>query len=267
MNLGNYKNIDKGFSNIANKYEELDQTSSLISWMRKRVRTHLKKDLKTKKTILEINCGSGIDAVYLVKKGHKVHATDIANGMLLHVKTKINSDNLQGNLSCEKLSFTELSKLQNKYHHIFSNFGGLNCSSLTDLETVFNSFNNLLYPKGKITLVIMPKICIWELLTFLKGNKNAFRRLKKNGVLANIEGEKVRTFYHSKKQIKNLLSKKFTDFKVENICFFGPTGNRVDYPEKHPKLFKIFAFFDKLSNKIPFLKGYGDYYIITATKK
>ena len=264
----NKQNIEKGFSKISQHYENLDKTSSLISWMRKQVRNHLHKEIKPASKILEINCGSGIDAVYLAKKGHNVHATDIAPGMIDFVTSKIKSESLKENLSCERLPFNELNKLNHqKYNHIFSNFGGLNCSSEEDLQEVFGLFKQLLSPNGKITLVLMPKICIWEFLKILKGNKTAFRRLKRNGVLANIEGEQVHTYYHSANRIKKLLLKDFKNFKVENICFLAPTGNRVDFPEKHPLLFKFLSSLDSITNKIPFLRGYGDYYILTATIK
>ncbi len=262
----NKTNIKTGFSKISHHYESLENTSSLINWMRKRVRNHLLKILQPHSKILEINCGSGIDAVYFAKKGFKVHATDIASGMITYVTSKIETEQLQESLSCKQLSFLELDTLQpKKYHHIFSNFGGLNCSSEEELQLVFSSFKKLLLPKGKISLVIMPKTCIWEFLKVFKGNKAAFRRLKKGGVLANIEGEQVRTFYYSSEKIKQLLSNDFKNFTVENICFLGPTGNRVDFPEKHPNLFKFLSGFDTISNKISLLQGYGDYYILTAT--
>ena len=264
----NLENINKGFSKISSQYEGFNTTNGLVNWMRKRVRTHLLKELSPNAKILEINCGTGIDAVFLAKKNYQVLATDIAEGMLKLVKQKIENENLASNLLCKKLSFTELNTLKpQKFNHIFSNFGGLNCSSKKELQTVFNSFNNLLLPNGKITLVIMPKICLWEFLRVFKGKKTAFRRLQKNGVTANIESENVQTYYYSSKSLKKMLQDNFTDFKIENICFFAPTGNRDDFPVKHPKLFHFLAKFDTISNKIPFLQGYGDYFILTATKK
>ncbi len=257
--------INKGFSNISHQYEMLDKTSSLILWMRDRIRAHLIKNLSATGTILEINCGSGIDAVYLAKKGYEVHATDVAGGMIDYVKSKTISQQLEGKLSCEILSFKELHKLNAKrYTNIFSNFGGLNCSSLNELEKVFDSFKDVLEPNGTITLVIMPKLCMWEVFKIFRGKKNAFRRFNKNGVFANIAGEKVRTYYHSSKEIKALLKNNFTNFRVENICVLGPTGNHVDFPKEHPFIFKILNAFNTFSNNIPFLRGYGDYYIISA---
>ncbi len=267
MQRNNNINVKKGFSKISKHYESLEKSSSLINWMRKRVRKHLEKNSVKKAEILEINCGTGIDAVYLAKKGYKVHATDIAEGMIEFVNNKIKNQKLQTNLSCELLSSNELKKIEpKKFDHIFSNFGGLNCSSEQELKIIFSSFKNILKQNGKITLVIMPKICIWEILKIFKGNKNGLRRLKKNGVLANIEGEKVQTYYHKASTIKKLLKNDFKNFKVENICFFAPTGDRIHFPKKYPFLFKILSYLDVISNKIPFLRGYGDYYIITAVK-
>ena len=89
------QNIEKGFSKISSHYEQLDKTSSLINWMRKRVQKHLYKELKPAAKILEINCGSGIDAVYFAKKGYNIHATDIAPGMIDFVASKIKSESLK----------------------------------------------------------------------------------------------------------------------------------------------------------------------------
>jgi len=262
------ENINKGFSKISHEYEQLEKSSSLITWMRMRIRNHFEKIAISKGRLLEINCGSGIDAVYFAENGYQVHATDIATGMISYVKQKINVKKLKENLSCELLSFNELNILKpKKYNHLFSNFGGLNCSSLAELKVIFSSFVDLLEENGTITLVIMPKICMWEFLRIFKGQKSAFRRLKKGGVIANIEGEKVHTYYHDVNSIKTLLSSNFVDIKVENICFFAPAGNRVDFPEKHPKIFKLLSSLDYLSNKISVLQGYGDYYIISAKKR
>lgn len=261
-------NIRKGFSNISHDYEMLDKTSGLILWMRNKVRTHFASTLNEKDNILEINSGSGIDAVFFAKNGYRVHATDVAEGMVNYVKSKIVSKDLQEYLTCEMLSFNNLDKLKNRhYNRIFSNFGGLNCSPIDELETVFYSFKEILKPQGSVTLVIMPRICLWEFFKIFKGNSTAFRRLNKNGVLANIKGEKVRTYYHSARKIKTMLEADFENFKIENISFLGPTGNRNDFCERHPFIFKILSSFDTISNKIPFLRGYGDYYILTAERK
>jgi len=267
--MNDYKqNINKGFSKISKHYEDLDKTSDLINWMRSRIRKNLEKKLLPGEKILEINAGSGIDAVYFASLGYDVLATDIADGMLSFIDKKSKQKEIRNFLRYKKVDNNNLKALYpERFHHIFSNFGGLNCSSPDELENIFKQFPDLLYSGGTLTLVIMPKICPWEWLRFFKNKDLAFRRLSKKPVLANIEGVKVRTYYYNVKDVKKLLANDFKDFSVENISFFGPTGNRYFFKQKHPVLFKILTSLDKPTSKIPFLQGIGDYFVISAVKK
>ena len=260
--------IDKGFSKISFHYENLEYTSSLIPYLRRRIYKHLEKKLKPGAEILEINCGTGIDAVYLAKRGYRVLGTDIAQGMLSIAEEKVRREGLKARLIFQRLANADLDKLKpRRFDHIFSNFGGLNCSPPEELKKILQTFPHLLKPQGKITLVIMPKICLWEMARIFKGNKSAFRRLKKGGTVARIEGEQVRTFYYSAREIKQLLQPDFDHFEVENLSFIGPTGNRIHFPEKYPRIFSFLMKWDVISGKIPFLQGMGDYFIISAQKK
>ena len=81
-------------------------------------------------------------------------------------------------VSYELCSFTELENLINRgpYDLIFSNFAGLNCTD--ELEKVLDSFTHLLKPGGIVTLVILPKFCLWEfLLVFQRKIQNCIPAL------------------------------------------------------------------------------------------
>ena len=268
INSNQEDSIKEGFSKIAEDYEKFNTQSILINYMRSVVRGHLSNRLSKKEEILEINCGSGLDALFLAKKGHKVVATDIAEGMLDKVKLKIKNHDLNEMLSFKKLSFQELNTFsKNEFSCVFSNFGGLNCIDSLSLNQLIKDASNVLKPNGIITLVIMPKITFYEWLRIFKGDKSAFRRLEKGGVIANVKGEKVKTYYHSAKSVKKMLKDNFTDIQIENIFTLGPSGSSYNFPEKHPTLFNSFIRLDKIFNNTPFFKGFGDYYIISGKKK
>jgi hypothetical protein len=103
---------------------------------------------------------------------------------------KIHQNKLEAQVTQELCSFTELQDLKNKgpYDLIFSNFAGLNCTG--ELDKVLHSFSRLLKPNGLVTLVILPKFCLWESLLFFKGKfKTAFRRFfSRKGVKAHMKG-------------------------------------------------------------------------------
>src|SRR5690606_5311151 len=140
-------------------------------------------------------------AVFFAQKGFEIHAIDVSEGMINELEKKVFLNNLKNKISYEKLSFSNLEQIKNKkFDFIFSNFGGLNC--IDDLRKVTKNFPSLLNKNGRVTLIVMPKICPWEIALSFKGNfKTAFRRFKKNGTLSNIEGIKFKSYYHSPKKI------------------------------------------------------------------
>lgn len=267
-NSNQVTSVKKGFSKIAEEYEELEESSSLIQYKRKIIRNHLLSKTNENDRILELNCGTGIDAVYLANKGFSIVATDISEGMLSVFNQKITDKKFENKITIENKSFLDLIDFnQNEFNCLFSNFGGLNCIDQNDLKKVIDDIVELLTPGGSITLVIMPKITPWEWLRILKGNKSAFRRLKSGETFANVEGEKVKTFYHSARAVKKILNQDFENIRVENIFTFGPSGSSCHFPEKHSIFFKLLTKVDKFCNKIGIFKGVGDYYVISASKK
>lgn len=264
MENNSTENINLAFSSIYEEYETLSKENYCDIFRRNTIRKHVESFLNPQDTILEINAGSGIDAVYFAKNGYNVLATDIADNAEVYINNKIKTEGLK-NLEFQKYSFTDLKSIGNrKFNHVFSNYGGLNCTN--DLEEIFSQFNHLLLPKGYVSLVIMPKFYPLEMASIFKGNKNAFRRWKKNGVLANVNGHLIPTYYHSPKKIKKAMGNDFQAVSTKNIGTFYPL---LDYNsfQKHPKTINFLMHLDSWINRKALIpKGIGDYFIITFQK-
>lgn len=259
-----FRNIDKGFSSIYEEYEKLSQENPIDIARRNCIRNHVDFYLKPNDKILEINAGSGIDAVYFAQKGNPILATDIARESEKYILSKIRTLGLT-NMRFQKCSFTTLQTIEHeKFDHIFSNFGGLNC--IYGLRSVFNQFDALLNPNAFVTLVIMPPFYPWEIATIMTGNKNAFRRFRKNGVWAYIKNHPIKIFYHTPKQVKRAIGKNFKHIKTRNIGTFYPSAHFVSL-QKHKKIISGLVKFDNWINDFPLMiKGIGDYFIITFQK-
>jgi ubiquinone/menaquinone biosynthesis C-methylase UbiE len=257
--------IDKGFSSIYEEYEFLSKHNFIDISRRNFIRNEVGLFLKPEHNMLEINSGSGIDAVYFAQKIHSVLATDIASESESFISKKIELLNLK-NLKFQKCSFTDLRAIKNqKFDYIFSNYGGLNCTD--NLELIFEQFEELLNPNGYITLVIMPPYYPIEMLTFFKGNKNAFRRWKKNGTIASVENQSIETYYYTPNQVKKAFSEKYTHIKTTNIGTFYPSSHYESVTKLKNLISKLIQF-DEWINKLPLMiEGIGDYYIITFQKK
>jgi ubiquinone/menaquinone biosynthesis C-methylase UbiE len=256
--------IDQGFSSIYEEYEFLSKHNYIDISRRNLIRKEVDFFLKPHHKILEINCGSGIDAVYFAQRGNFVLATDIAAGAEIHILKKIELLKLD-NLKFKKCSFSNLHDLENqKFDYIFSNYGGLNCTD--NLRSVFEQFDDVLNPNGYISLVIMPPFYPIEMLTIFKGNRKAFRRWHKKGAIANVENQSIETYYYTPNQVKKEMPRNYVHVKTTNIGTFYPSSH-YESISKHKNLVSKLIQFDEWINRTPLMfKGIGDYYIITFQK-
>jgi ubiquinone/menaquinone biosynthesis C-methylase UbiE len=267
--IQNEQNAAQAFSAQAPVFDELYGSDAIIRYKRERVRNHVLSQLNEKENILELNAGTGEDAIFFARAGHSVHATDIAEGMQDQLKNKVAVAGLTEKVSCETCSFTTLESLKEKgpYDLIFSNFAGLNCTN--ELPAILHSFDHLLKPGGMVTLVILPKFCLWETLLIFKGKfKTAVRRFfSSKGRKAKVNGIAFTCWYHSPKTIIHQLGEKYTLVGIEGLCTIVPPSYLENFAEKHPKLF---SFLVKNENKYKHSwpwKYIGDYYIISLRKK
>ena len=258
-----YNPVKEAFNRQSELFDAYEEKNEILKRMRRAVREHLLRHLRNGDCILELNAGTGMDAVFLAGKGFHVHAIDLSEGMLKKLEAKIILHSLQDNISFELLSFTELDKLHNKtFDYIFSNFGGLNCED--DLTKVIKHFRLLLKPGGTVTFVIMPPVCPWEIVLALKGKFSfAFRRLHGKGSMANIEGVKFRTYYHSLKKLKIAMGHEFRLIEAQGLAALSPPPYAVDFPDRHPALYKFLCVADeRISHIYPFSRC-ADHYIAT----
>lgn len=217
------------------------------------------------KKILEINCGTGEDALWLAQQGFTVLATDISSEMIAVAKAKITS----GNPTFLRADIREIAGVvTGRFDLVFSNFGGLNCLPPIALEEFFESAGQILDPGGQLVLVIMPKNTLWERLyfTFKRDPANASRR-KKSAAIANVEGENITTYYYNPKDIVHLTNGNFAIQSTKPIGFFIPPSYLENFFSNRPKLMAFLNAAEQKVKNISRLSRFADHYIIVLQKK
>ncbi|MDR3711713.1 MAG: class I SAM-dependent methyltransferase [Puia sp.] len=283
------------FSAQAPGFDACYAPNTIIQYKRARVRAHVEQYLPAESNILELNAGTGEDAIYFAGKGHRVHATDISEGMLKKLEEKVerasaaetpdggstglssvglSSMGLSGmglkeRITRELCSFHSLDRLAGRgpYDLVFSNFAGLNCSG--ELDKVLRSCTGLLKPGGLLTVVLLPRFCALETLLLFKGQwKTAFRRFcGSKGTRARVEGHYFRCWYYNPSYVKKALKDSFTMVGLEGLCTIVPPSYIEGFAEKYPRLYPVLCRWeDRLKSRRPW-KGMGDYYIITFRKR
>jgi ubiquinone/menaquinone biosynthesis C-methylase UbiE len=268
--LINEQEAARAFSKQALVFDEYDAGNTIIQYKRQRVREHVLRYLPPQSEILELNAGTGQDAIFFARQGHRVHATDIAGGMQQKLIEKVQLQGLTDRITAELCSFTMLHSLrqQGPYDLVFSNFAGLNCTG--ELGKVLGSLDALVKPGGQVTLVILPGFSLWETLMLFRGRfRTAFRRLiaGRKGAGARVEGEYFRCWYYSPSFVIRALKDHFTVLGLEGLCTLVPPSYIEGFAEKHPGAWRwLRAREDKWKSAWPW-RVIGDYYIISLRKK
>ena len=265
----NEQEAARAFSKQAAGFDAYDAGNAIIQYKRKRVRDQVARWLAPGSNVLELNAGTGEDASWFAMQGHHVHATDIAEGMQAALREKMVRLGLTDKVSQEICSFTALETLANRgpYDCIFSNFAGLNCTG--ELDKVLRSFSSLVKPGGMLTLVILPRFCLWEMLMVFKGKfRTAFRRFSgSKGARSHVEGHFFRCWYYQPSYVIRSLAGSFDLLDLEGLCTIVPPSYIEGFGEKYPKIYQVLRKAeDRWKGRWPF-RVIGDYYIISFRRK
>ncbi len=175
--------------------------------------------------VLELNCGTGTDAVHLARNGHRVLATDISDEMLRVAREKARQFGVEDRITHRRLGFDDIPDLTTPpVDLVLSNFGGFNCIDEDHLRRSVGSIAHALKPGGRFIAVLMPDRCIAETVYhFFRGQwKEAFRRGRHDPVWAGLSGSGVVTWYHSPERMKALFSPWFRVVNIRPIGLFVP---------------------------------------------
>lgn len=256
------------FDQEAALYDERFTHSSIGKLQRKRVYHFLKKAgiLKLPKKIFEINCGTGYDAEQLYNMGHRVIATDASEKMVEWAKKHRNKA-----IDFYPLSFEKVSENQDFIDSdlLFSNFGGLNCISASELQKLLLQITSKQEKGNQLAFIVMAKHCLWEDFYFwLKGEKSRLGRRNTNQALeVEVSGMNVPTYYHSPAELKSYLRDHYRVLSLKPIAFFLPPSYLESFFAKHKALLWLLNQMEKLFSRFEFLAKWSDHYLIIAEKK
>ena len=256
------------FNKISDSFDKEDEENAILQWMRNTVYEIYLSYFKKGDKLLELNAGTGIDAVYLASKGIKVLATDISDEMLGRLKDKIEKRNLQEMIRTENLSFDEIYKIHEKnFDGAVSNFGGLNC--INNFNSLSESLGERIKPGGKFIAVVMNTFCPWEIFYYLLkfDPANAFRRFNKEGIEAGLSEFRIKSFYFSPGEFADRFGKYFETEKIYSHGLFTPPPYMFGIYNRAKSLVKAFMRMDNITKGIYPLNRIGDHFIIVLKRR
>lgn len=203
------------FDHIASAYDSVFTHTSIGQFQRKSVWNYVERIIPGLYgfEMLELNCGTGEDALMFGERGFNILATDISQEMLKVTNKKAEQFSMQHRISSRYLDLEAFDEtvFDKKFDLVFSNFGGLNCINPESLKILFEKLPLILKPGGRFIGVVMPKVCLWESFYFFIKLKfsRMFRRMTSEPVIANLHGASLKTWYYSPATIRRWSKGKF----------------------------------------------------------
>lgn len=259
--------IADAFTRTAAKYDAFSESHPHLARMRQKVYSTFERYVPSGSRVLELNAGTGTDAVHLADRGYHVHATDIAPGMLARIRDKVALLERRGRVSVQDCSFLELDRVSGgPFDAVFSNLGGLNCTA--DLRPVVRGIDNVLAPDGIAVVVIMPPICLWELALVFTGQfRLATRRVSRRGTLAHLEGNEFPVYYHTPRQVAAAFGPGYETLTVEGLSVLTPTAESKNLAKSHARVYRALAWLDDHVAGQPPFRSWGDFCVVVLRRR
>ncbi|MGI9147388.1 MAG: class I SAM-dependent methyltransferase [Chloroflexota bacterium] len=165
-----------GYDAIAASY---DQQVSGDDWMRRVLHAHYRRVFHAGDRVLDVGCGTGIDAIALARHGVQIVGVDGSAGMLERLRDKVAAGGLEACVSTRLLSIQNLGTLgDEQFDGLISGFASL--SSMANLDGFASDAARLVRPGGRLLLHLLNRFSVWEWLGYLQHhNWSAARQMNR----------------------------------------------------------------------------------------
>jgi SAM-dependent methyltransferase len=256
------------FDDVAQGYDDRFSTQPIAKILRAKIHHHLTEMMPPNGTILEIGCGTGVDATYFASLGHWVMATDPSQKMLDITLQRRNNRQGAGHLLTELWDANLPEKVgeNGPYDVVFSNFGAVNC--VLDLAHLKSQIVQLVKPGGACVLVLMNRWCMLEVvLNLLLWNpRNITRRFRQRTSARLEDGSKLDIFFPSVSGIKAAFASCFHEESYTPIGVFFPPSELYGAFQKRPWLLKLATFLDTSLGKFWPVARFADHFMIVLRR-
>lgn len=260
--------VERAFDDVAASYDATFENNPVTESIRRVVWSRLNTAFSSGDRVLELNCGTGTDALMLAGRGVHVTATDASPAMIEQVRNKLRTHAASANVHPLVLNVESMGELQGEsFNGAFSNFAGLNCTH--QLVHVIEELANLITPGSKFVACLLNRVSLWEMLSYgsrLQFSK-ALRRFDPSGVEARVGDRTIRVKYYSPKEFAEMIGPWFEVEEISGLSILSPPPNSSKFIRKHATITRrLLAFDERVRSTRPF-NALGDHFLCVARRK
>jgi ubiquinone/menaquinone biosynthesis C-methylase UbiE len=214
--------------------------------------------------VLEIGCGTGVDACFLSEHGVEVVACDSSPAMIRVAARRIQDCGAK-RVELRLLAAENLAAIRHQapFDGVFSNFAALNC--VEDLSAVAHNLGRLLRPGGTALVCFLGPNCFWEILWFLlkASPRKAFRRWHSASVTAELApGARVQVHYYSVRSLTHIFERSMRLRSWRGIGLAVPPSYVESTATRFPALLRLAERSDRVLARCPVLRGFSDHVLL-----
>lgn len=252
------------FDGLAESYDELFTRSAIGRAQRAVVWDAMEPAFGRGDRVLELNCGTGEDALFLGRRGVSVVACDASARMIEVAQRRRDSEAPQAPVQFHVLRTENLGLLRSAppFDGVLSNFSGLNC--VARLGPVAADLAALTKPGARAIICLSARFCLWEILWFglHASPRKAFRRWPGASV-ARVAGQPVRVWYPTLRSVRHCFAPWFRFASARAAGLTVPPSYVRSAAVTHPGVLAWLGGIDRAVGRLPVLRGIGDHVVLS----
>lgn len=258
----------QAFDSVASFYDGPFGNNEIIQRMRAALLEALTRRVSPGARLLDLGCGTGIDAVHLAARGYRVVAIDASPQMVARTRARSAEEGLTERVTALELGIEALERLSGEvFDSIYSDLGALNC--VPDLPAVAARCAALLPAGGVFVTSVMGRLCPWELAYFsVCGDLRRARvRLAPGAVPVSLNGGTVWTRYYRPKEFLEAFRGSFTADATRALGLFSPPPYLVGFNRRFRRTDQALWWLDRRLGASPLLRNAGDHFLMVLRKR
>ena len=258
----------RAFDSVAENYDGPRGNNALIQRMRQTMWAVMAQHFAPGDALIDLGCGTGIDALHFAQQGYTVTATDWSPQMVARAASRAREHHLEANFIARQVGIQELEKLtgDSSFDGMYSNFGPLNCAP--DLQQVSQQCARLLKPGGRMVFTVIGRICPWEVAHYVirRRFKRALVRYARHVTPDNLNKHTIWTRYYTPREFFRAFAQQFALTHYRAFSLFVPPPY-LTWIERAPMALRGLAWLDDHLGHWPLLRDAGDHFLMVLTKR
>ena len=269
MNTRQLADTQRAFDEVAAGYDGSLGNNTLVQAVRARTLAAVTRSVARGAALLDLGCGTGLDAVALGRQGYRVTAIDWSANMVRKTQERAARAANNGMVSAHQVGIHELERLPaGTFDGAYSNLGALNC--VPDLASAAASIATRLSPGGVLIASVIGRICPWEVAIFSR--KRDWRRVaarwSKQPVPVPLIGRTVWTQYYSPSEFRSTFAVAgFTLKSLRTLGLLVPPPYALAFADRHPRLLARLQGIEDRVAGWPGVRGWGDHFLVVMERR